>query len=200
MIETISIRERERRRSGGFTLAEVLVATALLAVIILALFGLVSAGVRRAYSGKKMTEASLIAQHVMQRVNTYTPQALWTSAPGGVATCTASECTATWSRAGATTTPAAEGGSSNDEIERNAIRNLLATADLPSSSAHNATLTVSVTGVVPTSTANTAGTAAFASASMERVVVTLTWYEWGSRKKQVRLQALNLRALPTTTS
>ena len=182
------------QRQRGFSLAEVLVAVALLAVILLALFGLVTAGVRRAYSGKKMTEATVIAQHVLQRMNTYVPQALFSTPNMPGATCTASECTATWSRTGTTTTPDVEGGTSTNEIERNAIRNLLVTADLPASTGRPATLTISVTGVTPT------GTASFDVATMERVVVTLGWWEWGTRQKQVRLQALNLRALPTTTN
>lgn len=192
--------DREQRQRG-FSLAEVLVAVALLAVILLALFGLVTAGVRRAYSGKKMTEASVIAEHVLQRMNTYAPQGLFSTPamPSG-ATCTSSSCTATWTRTGATTTPAAESGTSTNEIERNAIRNLLASADLPATPTRPATLTISVTGAVPVTTSVPTGIADFDVATMERVVVTLTWWEWGTRQKQVRLQALNLRALPTTTN
>lgn len=182
------------KRQRGFSLAEVLVAVALLAVILLALFGLVSAGVRRAYSGKKMTEASVIAEHVLQRMNTYVPQSLFTTPAMPGATCTTSDCEVTWQRTGATTLPAAEGGTSTNEIERNAIRNLLATADLPASAARPAELTIKVTG------ATSAGTANFDAATMERVLVTVSWWEWGTRQKQVRLQALNLRALPTTTN
>lgn len=182
------------QRQRGFSLAEVLVAVALLAVILLALFGLVTAGVRRAYSGKKMTEATIIAEHVLQRMNTYAPQGLFGTPNMPTPACTSSNCTVTWSRTGATTTPAVEGGTSTNEIERNAIRDLLVTADLPASTAKPATLTISVTGVTPT------GTADFDVATMERVLVTVSWWEWGTRQKQVRLQALNLRSLPTTTN
>src|SRR5258706_3078381 len=65
-----------RGRMRGFSLAEVLVAVAIMAVIILALFGLVTAGVRQGYGGKKMTEAATITESAMQRANINKPQDL----------------------------------------------------------------------------------------------------------------------------
>lgn len=185
MIEPTSAKNGRR----GFSLAEVLVAVALLSVILLALFGLVSAGVRRAYSGKKMTQASIIAQHVMERVNVYAAHSLM--GPGGGAsptTCTTSVCTTVWTRTASGTTPIDETGGTTNELERNAVRNLLATADLPVTTANPATLTVTITAV-PASTT-------FTTASMEQIVVDLVWFEWGTRRRQVRLQALNLRTTP----
>lgn len=168
----------------GFSMAEVLVAVALLSVILLAVFGLVTAGVNRAYSGKKMTEASVIAQHVMERVNVYAPQTVLGSA-SNVAT-----FNRTWVRVGpadADTTPVANAGTTDPEIERDAIRALLAEADLPATTSSPATLVVTV-DAVPTGD--------FTTASMVRIVVDLTWFEWGTRRRQVRLQALNLRQIP----
>jgi prepilin-type N-terminal cleavage/methylation domain-containing protein len=55
-----------RRDARGFTLLEVIVAMSLLGVILLALFALMAAGVRRAYSGKKMTRATAIAQAALE--------------------------------------------------------------------------------------------------------------------------------------
>ena len=82
-----------RGRMRGFSLAEVLVAVAIMAVIILALFGLVTAGVRQVYGGKKMTEASTITESAMQRANINKPQDLL----DGVNTDTSK--TITWSKA-----------------------------------------------------------------------------------------------------
>jgi len=189
-----------QRKERGFSLAEVLVAVALLAVILLALYGLITAGVRRAYSGKKMTEASVLAQHVLERVNVYEPQKLLglsqvdTSPADGVpdsyATTTA-DVVMSWTR-GATTTPAAETASTAEAIERNEVRSLLATADLPVTAARPATLTVTLTPL-PTTASPAVN---YANCSMVRVTVDLDWWEWGTRHRTVRLQALNLRSQP----
>jgi prepilin-type N-terminal cleavage/methylation domain-containing protein len=178
----------QSRRERGFSLAEVLVAVALLAVILLALFGLVSAGVRRAYSGKKMTEASVLAQHVLERSNVYEPQALLGLATADYAT-TTTPVSKTWIR-GATTTPAAEATSNTNAIERDEIRNLLVNADLPVDAAHPATLSITATPLPEGAGKN------FADCSMVRIVVDLDWYELGTRHRTVRLQALNLRTTP----
>ena len=182
MIDPTSAKDRQR----GFSLAEVLVAVALMAVILLALFGLVSAGVKRAYSGKKMTEASILAQHVLERANVYGPQDIL----GGIAT--NPSVTRPWVKSGpadADTTPAATGGSTTFEIERDEIRKLLVNSDLPATTTYPARLTVTATAV------GAAGVT-FNTASMVRVVVDVSWFEGGTRQKRVRLQALNLRTTP----
>lgn len=166
----------------GFSLAEVLVAVAMLSVILLALFGLVSAGVRRAYGGKKMTQATALAQAILERASVYAPHELLGAA--GTAT-TASK---SWSRTGpSSVTPAAESGTADNIVERNAWRTMLAQADLPATASKPATLTVTATPVP---------TGAFETASMVRVVVDLQWSEYGTRTRQVRLQTLNLRDEP----
>lgn len=169
-------------RESGLSLAEVLVAVALLAVILLALMGLISSSVHRAYSGKKMTEATMLAQAAMERANIYAAHKLLGAAD------TATSATQTWTRKGASTTPAAVTGTTAEAIERTAWRDMLATADLPNDTKFPATLQVSM-AAVPTGTT-------FATASMVRVVVDVNWTEWGTRKRQVRLQSLNLRTAP----
>lgn len=167
----------------GFSLTEVLIAVSLLGVIFLAVYGLISAGSRRAYGGKKMTQAAVIAQTVMERANTYAPQDILGAAS------TASTITKTWTRTGAaTTTPAAEGTSNANMVERNAWRALLANADMPASASDPAVLEVTMTAVPAGRT--------FANASMVRVLVDVSWSEWGTRRRQVRLQSLNLRVTP----
>ena len=157
-------------RQSGFSLAEVLVAVALLGVILLALFGLVTAGVRRAYGGKKMTQATMIAQAVMEQANVYGAHTLL----GADGDDTTAEIV--WTRSGATVSPTTGPA---------AWRTMLASADLPLSP--SPTLTVNVTPLP-------AGE--FDDAAMERITVDLVWYEFATRRRQVRLQALNLPRKP----
>ena len=177
-----------RERMRGFSLAEVLVAVAIMAVIILALFGLVTAGVRQVYGGKKMTEAATIAESAMQRANINKPQDL----VGGVDTDTSKAVA--WSKAApgnvsTDVTPPAETGTSVPITTRNAWRTLLLNSELPATSAHPATLTV-------TMTARPAGKN-FGNASMVQIIVETEWWEWGTRQRRVRLQTLNLRVVPS---
>jgi prepilin-type N-terminal cleavage/methylation domain-containing protein len=171
-----------RRRDRGFSLAEVLVAVALLGVILLALMGLISSGVHRAYSGKKMTEATILAQAAMERANVYAAHKLLGAADG------AASATQTWTKIAAAATPGVVTGTSAEAIERTAWHDMLAAADIPADSAFPATMTVSMTPVP-------AGTT-FGTATMVRIVVDVNWTEWGTRNRQVRLQALNLRTTP----
>ena len=180
-----------RRPRNGFSLIEVLVAVALLAVILLALFSLVSIGVQRAYSGKKMTQASIVAQAAMERANVYEAHTLLGGTTAG------SEVTQTWTKTGtadADVTPAAVNGTSAEAIERDAWRKILKDADLPAEPGKPATLKVTVTATPTAPPATTAAT--FGNAALERVVVELKWYEWGTRERTVRLQSLNLRDKP----
>jgi prepilin-type N-terminal cleavage/methylation domain-containing protein len=175
---------------SGFSLAEVLVAIALMSVILLALFGLVTAGVRQTYGGKKMTQGTVVARSVMERVNVNKPQDIL----GAVDTDTVK--TLTWTKTSVKTgatidskvTPAAEGGTGNAAI-RDACRLLLRDIDLPATAVRPATLTI-------TMTARPSGKN-FGNATMVQVLVDVTWYDWGTRKRQVRLQALNLRVVPS---
>jgi len=173
-----------RGQMRGFSLAEVLVAVAIMAVIILALFGLVTAGVRQVYGGKKMTEAATITESAMQRANINKPQDLL----DGVNTDTTK--TITWSKTGpVTVTPAVETGTSVPITTRNAWRTLLLNSELPNTAVHPATLTV-------TMTARPAGQN-FGNASMIQIIVETEWWEWGTRQRRVRLQTLNLRVVPS---
>ena len=177
---------RQARSSRGFSLAEVLIAVALMAVIILAVFGLVTAGVRRAYGGKKMTEASAVAQSALDRVNQQKPQDLF----GALDTDTSA--VRTWTKTSpanpdTTVTPAAEGGT-GVQATRDAIRTLLVNSDLPGSTGRPTTLTVTMTPV-PSSTT-------FSSCTVVRIDVDLTWWEFGTRARQVHLSSMQLKTVP----
>lgn len=177
-----------RAQTSGFSLAEVLVAVALLSVIMLALFGLVTAGVRQVYGGKKMTEAATITESAMQRANILKPQDLL----DGVNADTSK--TITWSKttlgnATAAVTPAVETGATTPITTRNAWRTLLLNSELPATATHPALLTVTMTAQ-PTGKN-------FGNASMVRIVVEVEWWEWGNRPRRVRLQTLNLRVVPS---
>jgi uncharacterized protein (TIGR02598 family) len=173
-----------RGQMRGFSLAEVLVAVAIMAVIILALFGLVTAGVRQVYGGKKMTEAATITESAMQRANINKPQDLL----DGISTDTSK--TITWSKTGpATVTPAVETGTSVPITTRNAWRTLLLNSELPNTAVHPATLTV-------TMSAQPSGKN-FGNAAMIQIIIETEWWEWGTRQRRVRLQTLNLRVVPS---
>ena len=179
-----------KRESRGFSLAEVLVATALLSVILLAMFGLVTQGVRRAYGGKKMTEAVNLAQAVLERANIVAPQALM----GAVGTET-TPLTVTWEKTAnnkidTSVTPAEDGASTVKAIEQNRWRALLRDSDLPTNGtgANAATLTVTMTPMPQTPTARS-----FNTAATVRVVVEVSWIEFGNRRRTVRLQTFNVR-------
>jgi prepilin-type N-terminal cleavage/methylation domain-containing protein len=177
-----------RGRMRGFSLAEVLVAVAIMAVIILALFGLVTAGVRQVYGGKKMTEATTITESAMQRANINKPQDLLD------ALSTDTTKSVSWDKtllgnATANISPAAETGTSVPITTRNAWRTLLLNSELPATTTHPAKLTV-------TMSAQPSGKN-FGNASMVRIIVELEWWEWGTRARRVRLQTLNLRVVPS---
>jgi len=176
-------RKLGNRASQGFSLSEVLVAVALLSVILLAMFGLVTSGVRRAYGGKKMTQATILAQSVMERANIVAPHALLDAAP------TDTTATRTWTKPGPATgsvTPAAEVGATIPIAERNAWRALLDASDLPTAATKPATLTVILT---PLPAGRTFGTAAAI-----RIVVNVRWAEYGTRDRVVQVQTLNIRS------
>ncbi|HEV2718576.1 MAG TPA: prepilin-type N-terminal cleavage/methylation domain-containing protein [Thermoanaerobaculia bacterium] len=180
----------KRSSSAGFSLAEVLVAVALLSVILLALFGLVTAGVRQAYSGKKMTQASMVAQSAIERMNIQQCQDLLGAAS------TDTSVNRTWTKtdpgsADAKTTPAAETGTTAPILARNAVRDLLRTSDLAATPSAPATLTVTMNAMPSTPTPTN-----FGNCSMVNVVVDLNWFDYGLRKRTIRLQSLNLRVVP----
>lgn len=178
---------RRRSQEVGFSLAEVLVAVAMLGVILLALFALLTSGVQRAYSGKKTTQATMLAQAVLEQANTYAPHTVL-----GVAATSTDPAVVEWERTTDTTLPDAESGTTSAITQRNAWRNLLATADLPASDTFPAVLRVTATPLPEDATPPRS----FTTASMVRVEVNLTWNEWGKRAREVRLQTLNLRAEP----
>jgi len=183
MIEASHAPTAPRRRDSGFSLAEVLVAVALLAVIMLALFSLLSLGVQRAYSGRKMTESSMLAQTVMERVNVYESHLILTTNTA------LSTITQTWTKTPTGITPTAPGGSTFQATEQTAIRTMLQNAtELQVYADRPATLNVTMTAMPAGRT--------FANASLVRIQVDLTWFEWGTRRREIRLQALNLRTTP----
>jgi prepilin-type N-terminal cleavage/methylation domain-containing protein len=173
-----------RSRDAGFSLAEVIVAVALLGVILLALFALLTSGVQRAYSGKKTTQATMIAQAVMEQANVYEPHLLF----DGLDVTTSDPVTLEWERDSSGTTPDDEGPGDSARTQRNAWRNMLATADLPANDQHHAILSVTVTPLPEGET--------YEDATLIRLEVSLTWNEWGKRPREVRLQSINLPITP----
>jgi hypothetical protein len=134
-----------------------------------------------------MTQAITVVQSVMERANILQPQDLLGAAS------TASTATVTWTKTkngtGTTldsfVTAAAESGSTTAVTTRNEWRRLLRDTNLPSSSTKPSTLTVTMTALPAGRT--------FADCAMVRIDANLSWFEWGTRSRSVRLQALNLR-------
>lgn len=60
---------RRPRNEGGFSLVEVVVALGMLAAVLVAIASMFVLGQSNVQSGRKMTEATSIAQHIMEDVN-----------------------------------------------------------------------------------------------------------------------------------
>lgn len=178
---------RRQSREAGFSLAEVLVAVAILGVILLALFALLTSGVQRAYGGKKTTQGTMIAQAVMEQANVYEPHLLFP-----VAATSTDPAVLEWERTANATTPAAESGATSAITQRNAWRNLLATADLPASDEFPARLIVRATPLPE----GASPARSFTTASLVRLEVELHWTEWGTRPREIRLQSINIPVNP----
>jgi prepilin-type N-terminal cleavage/methylation domain-containing protein len=177
----MTVPSRRSKASRGFSLAEVLVALALLSVIILALFGLVTAGVQRAYGGKKMTEATILAQAVLERANV---EAAYTTFD--VAATATTPATKQWSMVSGVIVEAADTGGTAGVTERNQWRTMLQQSGLPGYTGSPATLTVTAT---PLPAGRSFGTAATV-----RIVVDVAWSEYKQRQRTVRLQTFNVRS------
>ncbi|MCU1228267.1 MAG: hypothetical protein JWO97_1151 [Acidobacteria bacterium] len=80
--------ETTRRRSAGYNLVEVLIATAIMGVVSLSIFTLFFMGRSNVYSGKQMTQAVAIGTRVMEDISAYNQQNLYSTAfaIGGTAT------------------------------------------------------------------------------------------------------------------
>lgn len=58
-----------RRRSGGFSLIEVIVSLGILAAVLVAIASMFVLGQSNVNSGRKLTEATSVAQHIMEDIN-----------------------------------------------------------------------------------------------------------------------------------
>ena len=72
--------ETTRRRSAGYNLVEVLIATAIMGVVSLSIFTLFFMGRSNVYSGKQMTQAVAIGTRVMEDISAYNQQNLYATA------------------------------------------------------------------------------------------------------------------------
>lgn len=97
------------RRESGFSLVEVMVATAILLIGLLAIVGQWPAGTKAVIQGQFQTEASVIAQRIMEDLGTkdypgiasgnlvegrYT--VAWSVVAGPIANCKTAEVTVSW--------------------------------------------------------------------------------------------------------
>jgi len=163
-------------------MVEVLIASVLLSVILLATFGLVTQGVRRAYSAKQITRATVAAQAVLERANVAAPHINL----GGVGTGTAA-LTYTFNATTGTLAPAAAADTTPAQTERTKWRTIVSTSELPAPS------------LVVTLTPLPAGRS-FDTSAIVRIVVDVSWDEvFGGtvsarRRRSTRLQTFNIRS------
>jgi prepilin-type N-terminal cleavage/methylation domain-containing protein len=182
MYRTVGGNSLRHRQERGFSLAEVLIALALLSVILIAVMNLVTLGVRRVYSGRKMTAATNLAQAVMEKVNTSmtatTPPppspAAQIGAPTGNSTYTKQ-----WVPSDVDETTGA------GFQFRNELRQMFVNAQLPGQSAgpDRARLVVTLDTVPAAATFGTI------PPPIIRITVDVDWSEFG-RPRTVRLQTL----------
>lgn len=196
----------------GFSLIEVLIAMALLSVVILSTMGVLVVGLHRVYGGRKMTEAAVLAQDVLQRTNrpaaylffdapadTRSVQQIWetgqtggvgyrrtqrirTDGAGTVTTETPINFATAWETAGAS--PTNNYGASFGT--RNLVGDLFTNSRLPygETAANEAEILVRADAVPDGTTFN--------NARMARVQVQVRWSERGTRPRQVRMESLTL--------
>jgi prepilin-type N-terminal cleavage/methylation domain-containing protein len=72
--------ETLRRRSAGYNLVEVLIATAIMGVVSLSIFTLFFMGKNNVYSGKQMTQAVAIGTRVMEDISAYNRKNIYSTA------------------------------------------------------------------------------------------------------------------------
>ncbi|HVT44780.1 MAG TPA: prepilin-type N-terminal cleavage/methylation domain-containing protein [Thermoanaerobaculia bacterium] len=169
----------------GFSLVEVLISMAILSAILTAVLGMFTLGLHRAYGGKKMTEATVLAEHALERLNQPAAQELLAAASSD------SSATKAWQRKtdadGTSIVTAAEVSGSNFAF-RNELRDLFMELDLPFGRGESKR-----SEMVATMTAVPSGST-FANAEMLRIQVVVRWAERGQRSRQVVVETLNLRS------
>ena len=172
------------RKSRGFSMVEVLIASVFLSVILLATFGRVTQGVRRAYAAKQMTRATVLAQAILERANVTAAHTLL-GAAGTVNHDMVFTYDATVEPPTTTLTTLVSphlADTTAAQTERTKWITMLNTSDLP------------VTGMTVTISPLPSGRT-FAASAIERIVVEVYWGEvFGDRSRSLRLQTFNVRS------
>ena len=87
------MKETLRRRSAGYNLVEVLIATAIMGVVSLSIFTLFFMGRNNVYSGKQMTQAVALGTRVLEDISAYNQQNLYATAFNIAGTATGTDIT-----------------------------------------------------------------------------------------------------------
>lgn len=171
-------------KSRGFSLAEVLGAMAILSVVVLSTSALAIGVMHRVYGGKMMTNATGLAQNVLERVNR--PEA-YKSLDVPASSSSAEKLFERKVVAGVLTITSPETAANGmNWAVRNEWRQLFLDANLPyGEGSHASDLTVRVEAVPNTTT--------FDTARMLKIQVRLRWSERGVRPREVFLETLNVR-------
>lgn len=157
---------------------------ALLSMMVVAMLGMFTIGQRRVYGGKKMTEATVLAQRVMEQLNQ--PEADELLDAAGTATSATKAFTRQRAVSGTTSTTAAETAADGARFAtRNLWRQMFLDADLPygTGSPNRTELRVTVT---PLPSGND-----FDNAELLRLEVDVLWAEGGQRAREAHLETIN---------
>lgn len=171
-----------RRDARGFSLVEVLIASALLAAVLISISGMFIAGTQSVRSGRELTKATTIANSLVEETLGWNYDFVW-GITGGAATDETGEVTT------AEATPAYEGDAED-------VAAWTATVDrwreLVESELAQGVVRYRVDGVGRVPTPGNSHLETFTDADLLRVTVTIDWVEAGGRQRHVAFEELVL--------
>lgn len=171
-----------RRRVRGYSLIEALLASALLAGVLVSISGLFIVGTKSVRSGRELTKATTLANSVAEQVMGWPYEKVYGFA-GGVAM----DQTKTWDTNSANPTYT---GSTADIADWTATANDFRTEVQSQLLAGHITYRVEGMARLPTPTDR--GLTTFQDADFLRVTVTVSWKETGGRLRQVEFEEITL--------
>lgn len=168
----------QRRTEGGYTLIETLLASGLLAFILVSISGLFVVGTQTVRSGREMTKATTIANSAMEQIMAWNYDKVY-----GFAGAVATEQTKQWDTNLANP---AYTGSATDIADWTATANAWRTDVRAQLQGGRLIYKVDGIGALPTSTSP--GLAAYQDAQFLRVTVTVEWTERAQRRRSVTFE------------
>ncbi len=171
-----------RRPDAGFSLVETLIASGLLAFILLSVSGLFIVGGQNVRAGRELTKATTIANSAMEQILAWNYDKVFAFA-GGVAT----DQTKTWDTSQAN--PAYQ-GTPTDVTDMTATAN--AWRDTVRTQLQGGKLTFKVDGIARLPTSLDPGLTTYQLSHFLRVTITVEWLERKNRRRHVVFEELIL--------